>query len=240
MRLVYAIASSILIIASPVVAGNPQNVAYDKLAKKPHGTPEMELNVAARGFSLKSPDNSNLLLMKLRGREAHEPGELAPHAVLTQLLKAQKEDTFEWILDHHSELGVSGLASLSAALDEFDFREAYVMVGLLLNNKNVVVYKHTGEPPPPPYWELRICDGAYNSLSSMLNKHKDFPPDFVQRIYPNTPIQERDAAVKRLNEWWSQESNTLLLQRKTLTETRPSIMGKMQFLQDSLVRSEVK
>jgi len=216
--------------------GDPPKNAYEKISRASHEASQGELAARAQGYDLRSSENSNVLLSKLQERVDRDPGEFAGHHVLGLLIKAQPENVIEWVMDHYEKLEPRGLSSLAAAVSEFDFREAYVLNGYMLNDRSVVSFKSHREPPPPPYWDLRVCDCAYNSMASRFKKSGGWPAGLELRIWPSDPIDKRDSEIERLKAWWSKESIVFLQQKRPLSEKRPAIGTKIQALHDRITK----
>lgn len=225
-----------IILIGTTNAQDSARKAYDKLAafdsgKNNDDTKNVDLD-------LKDPKFSQVLLQHLNSQSAQKKGTKAAHVVLAELLKRKPAETLEWILYHFPEFTTFGRAMGANSLSEVNYQECCRILFIELSDRGIVVDKHAAAVAPGPYEYLRVCDFAFNSLVQTIGKDENFPSDLPKALFGTTLTKYRDQAIKRLMDWWTQESPRLLKQRPSLTSARPSLEVKIRAL-EKVVGSKV-
>jgi len=213
------------------LAGDPPGRAYERISKTSHGSDSALAMASSRQFALSDSNNSKILLGKLNIDHSRIVGENGPHWVLNNLIKAQPEDTIEWILDHYSVFNSYAKLNIASSLVDVNYRECLIVLMVELDDKSEILLESDKELPSP-HWSFRVCDFAYNTLVNNLKTQPGFPAGLQPQLLRRRPISQRDLAIKWFRDWGTIESGVVLQSRPALAVTRPSIGNKMQILQE--------
>ncbi|MDI6810003.1 MAG: hypothetical protein QME66_13725 [Candidatus Eisenbacteria bacterium] len=213
------------IIAVSVLAENDLRDAYESVVVS-----NLEATAMQKAFDLDRADVSEFMLARINAFSKKGDGACAEE-VMGSLLHADPGKGIEWLLDRYGQLSAVGRANMVKSLRHSECKEAYEIVSVLLAHKEDVVNQHVAAVAAGPYTHLRVCDYAYNSFLWMIRKSANLPADLPRGLFPDSSIEDRDRAIKRLVDWWDKESATVLQQKTSLATTRPSLKEKMRTLQ---------
>jgi len=181
-------------------------------------------------FNTESAEVSQFLLAKMNTNPRRGDGP-APEEVMRHLLSVNQAGSMEWMLDNYASFSPVGRANMVKSLRSLQCREAYELIGFMLEDKSVVTNEHSRAISPIPfnrYWEyFRVCDFAYGSLLDLRMENGDTPAGLPLFLYYSTRIEERDKPINILKEWWTANAGSILKQKKAVAEQRPAIKDKV-------------
>jgi len=149
---------------------------------------------------------------------------------LTVILYSHGARGFVWALDLLADSRTDTIwarRNLVWALRLYDYREAYILEVVLLDDKRTVpplprvkrIGEHAGSLPPKSA-PMRVCDHAFNGLC-LRPWREDLPADWKKRtitsrglLVRSVPMAERDKAIGILKAWLAEEGERLVVQRK--------------------------
>lgn len=190
----------------------------------------LSASAAQKVFNTETAEVSQFLLAKMNTNPRRGDGP-APEEVMRHLLSVNQAGSMEWMLDNYASFSPVGRANMARSLRSLQCREAYELVGFMLEDKAVVTNEQSMALAPIPFNRyreyFRVCDYAYRSLLDMRMESGDTPAGLPLFLHYFTPIEERDKPINILKEWWTANAGSILKQKKSLAEQRPAIKGKV-------------
>ena len=202
---------------------------------------KLSASAVQKVFDIDTADVSQFLLDKMNTMGKRGSGAY-PDEVMRHLISVSQAKSVEWLLDNYTNFSPVGRANMVTSLRHSQCREAYELVGFMLEDKSVVTNEHSRAVSPIPfnrYWEyFRVCDYAYRSLLDMRMENGDTPAGLPLFLRYSTPIEERDKPINILKEWWTANAGSILKQKKSVAEQRPAIKEKVMGITLKYSRNE--
>ena len=117
----------------------------------------------------------------------------------------------EWLLNNLERLSPTGLASAIDGLQLTKNRDVTFLFVYFLDDKRAVINFRAQHEAPFSYWDLRVCDIAYNAigiLEFMDRKLRESEGEKISEryhLYTHTTIEDRDKAIESLKLAWKKE-----------------------------------
>lgn len=212
----------LMLLTSSVFAQNGVRQAYEKAAGL------FDTTASLQKMDLDNKEVSDYIIMKMNSLPKR--GDV-PEVVIGSILKFNPGKTMEWFLDKKDQLTAAGRSNLVKSARRSNSKEAYQLVAAFLNDKTVLVDKNAAALAPYTYYDMRVCDHAFNAIGYMLRVEKKFPEGIQNNVGPDVPPEQRDQVINRFVDWWKKESPKILEKKESLSSKRPTLKAKMEAFQ---------